>query len=58
MKDFFYNIKYNLICFKYNLIYRFGRQYNYCLDCLFEYKLTKVKFREISCENCYDKVYK
>ncbi len=55
MNDFFYNLTYNLICLKFNLIYRFGRQYKYCLDCLFNhYKLTKVEFRYMRCDKCYE----
>lgn len=40
---------------KYDLLYKFGRKYKYCFDCLMSYKLTKVECTYKRCSKCSDK---
>lgn len=48
MKWFFHRLKYDLL-------YKFGRKYKYCFDCLMSYKLTKVEWKYKRCCDCAHK---
>lgn len=48
MKWFFYRLKYDLL-------YKFGRKYKYCHDCLMKYKLTKTFWKYKRCGDCSHK---